>query len=395
MSFLSRRSLPQALLAGSLVLSLFASFAHAANDLALQPAVVNTAPGSAYAANTRPFQGIPGIERAPKGRLWATWYGGGPDEGPENYVALVTSDDDGRTWSRERLVIDPPGPIRAFDPCLWTDPDGRLWLFWAQAHTWWDGRAGVWAISAGNPDAAQPKWTAPRRLCDGIMMNKPTALTTGEWLLPAAVWDVSTARVTDGDARRDPGRDTGTNVVVSTDRGKTWSRRGQAQIPERTFDESMFVERKNGDLWLLVRTKYGIGESVSKDRGRTWSPGQASAIPHINARFFIRRLSSGRLLLVRHHPPAGDKRRSHLTAFLSDDDGKTWQGGLLLDERAGVSYPDGVEGPNGTLYVIYDFDRKGARQILLTTFTEADVLAGKAASPGARSRIIVNQASTP
>jgi predicted neuraminidase len=292
-------------------------------------------------------------------------------------------------------VIDPPGPIRAFDPCLWTDPKGRLWLFWAQAHTWWDGRAGVWAISTGNPNAAQPKWTAPRRLCDGIMMNKPTVLTTGEWLLPAAVWDVATTRVTDAAARHNPGSDTGTNVMVSTDRGKTWARRGQARVPERTFDESMFVERKSGELWLLVRTKYGIGESVSTDRGKTWTPGAPSAIPHINARFFIRRLKSGRLLLVRHSPPAGDKRRSHLTAFLSNDDGNSWSGGLLLDERAGVSYPDGVEGPDGTLYLIYDFDRKGARQILMTTFTEEDVLAGKAASPRARSRVVVNQASRP
>lgn len=377
----------------ALVLVAGSSVNSAPADLALQPPPVITAPGPQYGPDQRPFQGIPGLERAPSGRLWATWYGGGPDEGPDNYVMLSTSGDDGRTWSGVKLVIDPPGPIRAYDPCLWMAPDGRLWLFWAQAHTWWDGRAGVWAISTGNPEAEAPTWSAPRRLCDGIMMNKPTVLTTGEWVLPAAVWNVSTARVTDPAARHDPGDDTGTNLVVSTDRGATWSRRGQARVPERTFDESMLVERKDGSLWLLVRTKYGIGESVSMDRGRTWSPGQPSAIPHINTRFFIRRLKSGRLLLARHDPPEGSTRRSHLKAYLSEDDGKTWKGGLLLDERVNVSYPDGVEAPDGTLYLIYDFDRKGARQILLSTFTEADVLAGKPVSAKLRSRVLVNQAS--
>lgn len=97
-------------------------------EIARRTPPVHRPPGPKYAADTRAFQGIPGLERASNGRLWATWYGGGPDEGPENYVMLATSDDDGRTWSRVQLVIDPPGEGRAFDPCLWVDPSGRLWL---------------------------------------------------------------------------------------------------------------------------------------------------------------------------------------------------------------------------------------------------------------------------
>jgi hypothetical protein len=87
-----------------------------ANDPALQPPPVNTAPGPEYADDTRIFQGIPGIERAKNGRLWALWYAGGPDEpgeGPGNYVVLVTSADDGRSWSAPKLVVDPPGPAVA------------------------------------------------------------------------------------------------------------------------------------------------------------------------------------------------------------------------------------------------------------------------------------------
>jgi hypothetical protein len=85
-------------------LALFAATALLAADIhdALTPVRPNFSPGREYADDTRLFQGIPGLERAPNGRLWAVWYAGGPDEpteGPGNYVVIVTSKDDGKTWS--------------------------------------------------------------------------------------------------------------------------------------------------------------------------------------------------------------------------------------------------------------------------------------------------------
>ena len=46
----------------------------------------------------------------------------------------------------------------------------------------------------------------------------------------------------------------------------------------------------------------------------------------------------------------------------STDDGKTWNDGLLLDERKGVSYPDGVQDRHGLIWITYDRDRGGAGQ---------------------------------
>jgi predicted neuraminidase len=163
-------------------------------------------------------------------------------------------------------------------------------------------------------------------------------------------------------------------------------------VPERVFDEHMVVERLDQSLWMWVRTAYGIGESTSNDRGRTWTPGQPTQVPHVNSRFYLRRLLSGRLLAVTHNPPDG-KTRSHLVARLSDDDGRTWQGGLMIDERRGVSYPDGVQGPDGTIYLIYDYQRKADKKILMATFAEENVLQGAWRSPVARRRVLVNQAT--
>ncbi|MCM8816403.1 MAG: glycoside hydrolase [Candidatus Omnitrophica bacterium] len=338
-------------------------------------------PGLKYSRINRKWQGIPGIERTKDKTLWATWYSGGDGEGPENYVILVKSKDEGKTWSDPLIIIDPPGNTRAFDPCLWVDPSGRLWLFWAMSDGWWDGKGGVWAIFNENPENEKFIWSKPRKIADGIMMNKPIVLSTGEWLFPVAIWNrepfvqkVSHLRFS--------------NVYISTDSGKTIKYLGSADVPERTCDEHMIVELKDGSLWMLVRTSYGIGESFSYNRGRTWTPGKSSGIPGPNSRFHIRRLKSGNLLLVNHYG-FEDKIRSHLTAMLSDDEGKSWPYRIVIDEREKVSYPDATEDEDGSIFIIYDHDRHGAKQILMAIITEDDIKAGKIVSSGSELRICV------
>jgi hypothetical protein len=183
-------------------------------------------------------------------------------------------------------------------------------------------------------------------------------------------------------------------MVVSTDRGRTWVVRGACHVPkdDRAFDEHMIVERHDGSLWMLARTAYGIGESVSTDRGRTWPALAPSAIKHPSARFFIRRLASGNLLLVKHGPIDAQTGRERLTAHLSGDDGRSWRGGLLLDERSGVSYPDGAQARDGSIRVIYDHSRTGEKEILMARFTEEDVERGECVSGKAEMRMVVNRA---
>lgn len=319
-----------------------------------------------FSPASRKFTGIPSIAVTSNQHLWAVWYTGiTADEDQNNYVVLANSKDKGENWE-EILVIDPDGegPVRAFDPEIWLDPEGKIWMFWAQTIGKDGSIAGVWAITTHNPEAENPIWSAPKRLTDGVMMCKPMVLTTGEWVLPASTW-----RLTDDSAR----------MVVSTDKGKSWEVRGAVHVPEenRVFDEQMIVERKDESLWMLIRTNYGIGESFSHDRGITWSDLKPSNFSHPSARFFIQRLQSDNLLMVKHGSIALHAGRSHLMAFISEDDGITWSKGLLLDERSGVSYPDGQQAKDGTIYLTYDFDRRGAQEILLSTFNEAAILSNE------------------
>lgn len=359
--------------------------------ISLQPANIIKYPGDEYLDKNRKWQGIPGIERSQANRFWATWYSGSDGEGAGNYVVLVTSPDGIDNWSQPVLIVEhPSSDCRCYDPCLWIDPRGRMWLFWAQSRTWNDGRAGVWAIKCDNPDDAEPSWSEPRRLCNGVMMNKPTVLSSGEWCLPAAIWGSVEPK------DEEVAHERFSNIIVSTDGGETWALRGGADVPKRAFDEHMIVERKDGSLWMLVRRHDGVGEAISTDRGVTWTATQEPVITGPNSRFFIRRLLSGRLILVNHDR---SDIRSHLTAWLSDDDGNSWKGGLLLDERPGVSYPDGTQSPDGTIYLIYDYRRGDKyamgrdREILCAAITEDDIIAGKLVNKNSRLAVRVNQAT--
>lgn len=369
-------------------------------DLSLEPPRINTRPGPEYADRVRTGNMILGIERTPKGRLWACWVGNG--DNPNGFFMMATSDDGGAKWSNPHLVIDPTDPPgapqrRALVGNLWTDPTGRLWLFFDQSLGYFDGRGGDWYITCDNPDAEEPIWSKPVRFADGCTLNKPTVLAGGDWLIPVSLWTrdrIGPASLKD--AHHDLDAIRMANVFASTDRGKTWTRRGGAAFPGTDFDEHTIVERKDGSLWMLARTIRGISESFSSDQGRTWSAPRPSSIQNVSARFFLRRLASGNLLLVKNGPL--DKRlprRSSMTAFLSKDDGKTWSRGLLLDDRAEVSYPDGVQAPDGMIHLLYDWNRHTDAEILLAKFREDDVLAGRFHTPGARPRVPVNKALAP
>jgi predicted neuraminidase len=365
-------------------------------DLALEPPAINTHPGPEYSDEQRDFAMVIGMDRTPKGRLWAAWVAGGDSD--KGYFVAATSDDDGATWSKPRVVIHPPpAPTglrrRVLVGNIWTDPTGRLWLFFDQSMGYFDGRAGAWAITCDDPDAVQPMWSAPRRLWHGATLNKPVVLGNGDWLMPISLWTrdrINPKELRDGFHELDDLRLA--HVFASTDQGATWTRRGGVMIPQSDFDEHMFVELKDGRLWMLARTKYGIAETFSSDGGRTWSDPKPSVIQNPSARFFLRRLGSGRLLLVKNGPLDQRTSRTQMTAFLSDDEGKSWQGGFVFEERKGVSYPDGFQSPGGVIHILYDRERAKEREILLARFTEADVLAGKLLSPGSQTKMLVSKA---
>jgi len=364
-------------------------------DLALIPPKLNTSPLPDYDYDRLDYGMTIGIERTPGGRLWACWVAGG--DSPKAFFVLATSDDDGERWSPPRLVVDAhdnnlPRDRSVLVGNLWTDPLGRLWLIFDQSMDMFDGRAGVWVSICENPDAKEPVWSKPRRIWHGVTLNKPTVLSTGEWMMPISLDQREGFGPFNGCFKElDPYR--GANVFVSTDQGATWQRRGCVRFPNPNWHEHMIVERKDGTLWMLARTGKGIMQSTSSDGGRTWSePSFPGGIQHPVARFHIRRLASGRMLMVKHGETMdAHEGRSKLTAWLSEDEGKTWMCGLMLDERKGISYPDGFQTPDGTIYISYDRNRATDGEILMARFTEEDIVARKLVGPKSKLKMLIGR----
>ena len=328
-----------------------------------------------YSIDKRLWQGIPSIEVSKNGRIFLTYYSGGTKEEVGNFCILSKSDD-GEHF--EDVAITFQDGARCYDPCFWIDPLGRLWFTWAV-----DPDRAVWASVCDDPDARNLVWSEPKRIGREVMMNKPTVLSTGEWIFPIAVWNVLGPIVQQSDEKEKLAF-----AYKSVDNGKSFERLGGCDMPKRSFDEHMILELEDGRLAMYVRTTYGIGVSYSYDRGKTWTKGENSGFGGPCSRFFIRRLKSGRVLLINHYGYTG---RSHLTAMLSEDDGKTWPYKLLLDERANVSYPDATENEDGYIYITYDRERgafldsldkvyASAREVLVAKITEQDIIEGKLTS---------------
>lgn len=342
--------------------------------------------GSPHDMNGRRFQGIPGFTIAPDGTFLACWYGGGSGECAANYVIVAVSRDQGQSW-REVAAVDSPGDnVRAFDPTLWTGPDGIVRLFWSQAMP--SGLKGASAVTDGvngvfTTELCPGGGSPSRRLCDGVMLNKPVVLCDGAWAYPVSIWG--------GNICTPPPHlvgFVGASLFASTDNGQSLIRRGGCRFPDNSFDEHCFITLRNGTIRCLARTKYGIGESYSDDFGRSWSLPVDSGIPGPDSRAQFRRLASGNILMLNHKNKPDDSRaRANLTAFISQDDGKSWSEGMLIDARRGVSYPDCCQDHDGTIFCIYDFNRTVEGNIILAGFTEREVLQG-GALPSSRLNIV-------
>ena len=364
--------------------------------LALVPPPLITNPGPKYGADNERWAMNNGTALTPKGRLWASWIGGG--DSPDAYTVCTFSDDNGETWNPPTLVVDGHDPKHLpFPRCniianLWTDPSGRLHLFVSQSMWHNDGRMGVWETVCTNPDDVNPAWSSIRRLCDGAVLNKPIVMKNGTWLLPVEI------PLAYGPWVGLFGRDSADSVafaLASMDGGKTWHKRGGVTVPESDWPEPHFLELKNGTIRMYMRSFKGLRMAESQDEGYTWGAvTKPDGMDHPCARCQVRALASGNWIFVKHlsSPDSfNDNKRHGMIAYLSRDEGRSWEGGLVLDERW-VSYPDVEQGPDGTIYVTYDFDRGGEGEIILNKFTEADILDRRFKSPQARQGIVVMKA---
>jgi len=367
------------------------------------PPQIRTTDLGDYSTNVLAYAMNNGLALTKGGRLWASWISGG--DGASSFTAAAWSDDGGDTWTDTKLVIDGhTGRLTDRTNIIgtfWLDPDGKFHLFTDQTVRHFDGRAGVWEFVCTDADAANPTWSVPRRLCDGHVLNKPIVLSDGTWAMSVYLNAVRGGAGEHKGAFPELDALRGAACYVSGDHGGTWERRGTVSVPS-DWEESQLAQCGETIRVFMRAVEKGAGcllASESADGGRTWTKAHRLAtMNNTNARFQFVRLRSGRLLFVKHGTPRQNalagKGREKLTAYLSDDDGDTWQGGLLLDAGYGT-YPDCCQAEDGTIYVSHDHGRGREGEIWLHRFTEEDVLAKKiVSSRGRPGQVIIRAMGT-
>ena len=303
----------------------------------------------------RNWQGVTSMERSRGGRLFGAWVTGGNGEPQRrNYIVIVYSDDDAKTWHNLWWANGDYYNYTLNDPQLWIDPDGVLWIFYCQH--WrgsFDGQSPTWAIKVMNPDADVMEHTEPQRIVDGLMRNQPIILSDGTWIIQGTNHCNSEY----------------TSVYQSFDKGETWSVRSYVYLPVAiNWDESIFIERSDGSIWMTIRNTTGtIYECFSYDKGYTWTDARDTGIANPCSRFQIFKLPSGNYMMINnnHH-----SQRILMTAYLSYDEGRTWEDEMLID--AGVTtYPDyAIDEKTGEVWIIYDYERLGIGDIKMVHFNE-------------------------
>ena len=168
-------------------------------------------------------------------------------------------------------------------------------------------------------------------------------------------------------------------TYTSGDEGKSWTRSNVIDLGgighHAGVTEATIEQLEDGRLWMLLRTNWGVfWQAFSDDQGLTWNKYDATDIDASSAPGLLKRLQSGRLVLVwnRKFPQGqnsyplrgGDgnwsevpisNHRQELSIMFSEDDGKSWTKAVVIaknkTERGRVSYPYIFEAWPGELWI--------------------------------------------
>ncbi len=342
------------------------------------------------------------IQQWAGGRLWATWFGSNiqAERAPYHkdlFSVISTSADGGKTW-KEVFVFDPSELLGggASDPMLWKDPQGNI-RFIGLRNIDFKGQdefaSSAWEFTMLDPENEHTEWTEPRLIGNkNLSVMKPLIFSDGT--IMRSMDDFKFVGVPDKVRIRFLKEDVnGKPIFVS-------------EFPvdnDAVFAEQMPIIRKDGSLFTFYRAKAGQKFAESFDGGKTWNLGGYYPMQFsINTKCILITLPSGKVLLVANDVQMkreNDKKiyyytdengkerelekhktpRTRMTAYLSDDDGKTFTHKMLLCDEGQISYPSATLSSDGSIYIVYDQGRDviGQHTIFLSKITEEDILAGK------------------
>jgi predicted neuraminidase len=357
------------------------------------------------------------IVELPNGDLLVCWYNGSGERTADDVKVEGMRKRKGTTrWSERFLMADTIG-FPDCNPCMFVDPQGRLWLMWvAIIANQWHTALLRYHISDNPRGTGAPRWThsdililkpgeefaemvakqcdedekridqilPPERRQEGLAYLAERRKNAADkyfrrmgWMTRVHPFVLNNKRIivplySDGFDF--------SIMALSDDGGRTW----QASRPLISFGgvQPSLVQKRDGTLVAYMRDNgpppQRVMRSESRDGGMTWSPVVDDDIPNPGSGLEVIRLQSGRWAMVCNDTEQG---RHRLAVLISDDEGKTWKWKRYLENdppgAGSYSYPSIIQAKDGTLHVTYSWSQPGKGScIKYAHFNEQWVLQG-------------------
>lgn len=296
--------------------------------------------------------------------LMAAWFGGAHERNAD--VGIWVSVNKNGRWSHPVQVANgfENDSVRypCWNPVLFKPKSGPLLLFYKVGPSpseWW----GMLITS----DDEGRTWSEPRRLGKhalindliGPVKNKPIQLADGTILCASS----TELDVNDKDKWR-------VHFELTKDLGKTWEVIGPINDGiEFNAIQPSILTYSDGKMQILCRTQEGtVGQSWSADNGRTWGRLQSTSLSNPNAGTDAITLRDGRQLLVYNHTkqrgefPVG---RNMLNVAVSTD-GVQWKPIVTLERDKGeYSYPAVIQTGDGLVHITYTYLRQSVKHVVI------------------------------
>jgi len=294
--------------------------------------------------------------------LVAAWFAGSEEGNPD--VGIHVARHNGTKWLESVEVVNGTEGEDKHYPCwnpvLFQPKEGPLMLFYKvgpNPRNWW----GMLVTSKDDGET----WSKPRRLGKskklgsnssliGPVKNKPIQLEDGSILCPSSTehegWRVHF------ELTRDFGKTW--KVIGPINDGREF---GAIQPSILTYSD--------GRMQVLCRSRQSvITQSWSEDNGKTWSRMTATELPNPNAGTDAVTLRDGRQLLVYNHTVRGGpfpSGRNMLNVAISNN-GKNWRPVLILERAKGeYSYPAVIQASDGRVHITYTYKRQSVKHVIL------------------------------
>jgi hypothetical integral membrane protein (TIGR02206 family) len=143
-------------------------------------------------------------------------------------------------------------------------------------------------------------------------------------------------------------------IAVSDDDGATW--RASDPIVSLGGVQPSLVRKQDGTIVAYMRDNGPPPQRVivasSRDDGMTWTAGTDSEVPNPGSSVEVIALRDGSWLMVLNDTEDG---RARLSAWLSEDEGRTWPHRRAIEDAPGgsYSYPSVLQSEDGLIHVSY------------------------------------------